>query len=74
MTVGTSLFLIALGAILHFAVNDSIESVDLTTVGTILMIVGGIGLLIGLWAMSRARRDGVVVERRAAPPPDDPRY
>ena len=44
MTIGISLFLIALGAILRFAVNDSIEQVDLTTVGLILIIVGVVGL------------------------------
>ena len=32
MAIGTSLFLIAVGAILKYAVNDSIEQVDLTTV------------------------------------------
>jgi uncharacterized membrane protein YfcA len=53
MAIGTSLFLIALGAILRFAVQDSIEEVDLTTVGLILMIVGAVGLVIGLWMMRR---------------------
>lgn len=65
MTIGTSLFLIALGAILRFAVNDSIEQVDLTTVGLILIIVGVIGLVIGLFLMNRPAA--------AAPPPRDPR-
>ena len=69
MTIGTSLFLIALGAILRYAVNDSIEQVDLTTVGLILMIVGIIGLVIGLFLMSRGPRPGETV----APPPRDPR-
>ena len=55
MAIGTSLFLIAVGAILRFAVNDSIEQVDLTTVGLILMIVGIVGLVIGLFLMSRDR-------------------
>lgn len=53
MTVGMSLFLIALGAIMRFAIQDSIEGVDLTIVGLILMIVGAVGLLIGLWQTSR---------------------
>ncbi|HYH60653.1 MAG TPA: DUF6458 family protein [Solirubrobacterales bacterium] len=65
MTIGTSLFLIALGAILRFAVNDSIEQVDLTTVGLILIIVGVIGLVIGLFMMNRPAP--------SAPPPRDPR-
>ncbi|MDQ2675924.1 MAG: DUF6458 family protein [Actinomycetota bacterium] len=69
MTIGTSLFLIALGAILRYAVNDSIEQVDLTTVGLILMIVGIVGLIIGLFLMSRGPRPADTV----APPPRDPR-
>jgi uncharacterized membrane protein len=71
MAIGTSLFLIAVGAILKYAVNDSIEQVDLTTVGLILMIVGIVGLVIGIFLMSRDPRPGTV-----APPrdPRDPRY
>ncbi len=55
VTVGGSLFLIAVGAILRFAVKDSIEDVDLSTVGVILMVVGVVGLLAGLWLARRAR-------------------
>jgi Domain of unknown function (DUF6458) len=56
MTIGASLFLIATGAILRFAVADSIEGVDLGTVGVILTIVGAIGLLLSLLFLSTARR------------------
>jgi Domain of unknown function (DUF6458) len=45
MGFGTSLFLIAVGAILKFAVNVSVQGLDLQAVGVILMIVGGIGLV-----------------------------
>jgi uncharacterized membrane protein YfcA len=69
MTIGTSLFLIAVGAILRYAVNDSIEQVDLTTVGLILMIVGVVGLAIGLFLMNRTPRSETVVTRD----PRDPR-
>ncbi len=55
VTVGGSLFLIAVGAILRFAVKDSIEDVELATVGVILMVVGVVGLLAGLWLARRAR-------------------
>jgi len=71
MTVGTSLFLIAVGAILRFAVNDSIESVDLSVVGLILMIVGAVGLAIGLFMMNRARTSGVPPARDRDVPPRD---
>ncbi|MCW2539438.1 MAG: hypothetical protein JWN95_1163 [Frankiales bacterium] len=40
MTVGFSLLLIAVGAILKFAVTDNVKSVNLSTVGVVLMIVG----------------------------------
>ena len=56
MAIGTSLFLIAVGAILKYAVNDSIDEVDLTTVGLILMIVGILGLVISVYYTSLATR------------------
>jgi hypothetical protein len=59
MTIGTSLFLIAVGAILKFAVTAHVAGVDLQTVGVILMIVGGVGLAIGLYLVTRARSTGV---------------
>lgn len=48
MTIGTSLVLLALGAILRWGVADQIEGIDLTVIGLILMVVGAIGLLLGL--------------------------
>jgi uncharacterized membrane protein YvlD (DUF360 family) len=55
MTIGASLFCIAVGAILHWAVTASVSGVDLQTVGTILIIVGVIGLLITLFIYIRDR-------------------
>lgn len=52
MGLGTSLLLIAVGAILHFAVTTSVSGIELQTVGTILMVVGIIGLLISLLYMT----------------------
>jgi uncharacterized membrane protein len=49
MTVGTSLFLIAIGAILRYAVTATVSGVSLATVGLILMIVGVVGLVISLY-------------------------
>jgi Domain of unknown function (DUF6458) len=49
MTIGTSLFLIAVGAILRYAVEDKWKAVDIPTVGLILMIVGFVGFLLGLY-------------------------
>jgi len=44
MGIGISVFLIAVGAILTFAVNATVSGLDLSTIGVILMIAGGIGL------------------------------
>ena len=67
MGIGTSVFLIALGAILYFAVSVDGEGFNLNTIGLILMIVGVLGLLISLLYMTMWSRT-----RTAAPPPDRP--
>ena len=56
MGIGTSLFLVAVGAILYFAVDASISGLEIATIGIILMVVGVIGLLISLFMVSSARR------------------
>ena len=66
MTIGSSLFLIALGAILKYAVTADLAGVDLNVVGVVLMVVGLVGLLIGLFLYVAARND---IERSAPPPP-----
>lgn len=58
MTIGTSLFLLAVGAILKFAVEDSVNGVDLQAVGVILMIVGVVGLLLSILYMTTLRDRG----------------
>jgi hypothetical protein len=57
VSIGASLFLIAIGAILHFAVTAELAGIDLATVGVILMIVGVLGLVLTLFLLGRARRD-----------------
>ena len=52
MGIGTSIFLIAVGAILKYAVTANVSGVDLEVVGVILMIAGVIGLLISLLWMT----------------------
>ena len=64
MTVGGSIFLVAVGAILRYAVTDSISGVNLATVGLILMIAGIVGLVIGLFMYANAQRTPVVVPER----------
>jgi Domain of unknown function (DUF6458) len=65
MGIGTSIFLIAVGAILKFAVTASVSGIDLATVGVILMVVGIVGLLISLlWLMQAERRGAPVARER----------
>ena len=67
MGIGTSIVLIAVGAILAFAVDLSSKVgstvVHWDTVGWILMIVGVLGLLLSMLGLSSARRRDTVVER-----------
>jgi beta-lactamase regulating signal transducer with metallopeptidase domain len=62
MELGTSLFLIAVGAILTFAVNATLSGIDIATVGIILMVIGAVGLLISLFYWMPRRR-AVVADR-----------
>jgi hypothetical protein len=55
MTIGTSLFLIAVGAILKYAVTANVEGINLHTAGLVLMLVGGLGLVLGLYLLTRGR-------------------
>ena len=68
MGIGTSIFLIAVGAILKWAVTFSVAGVKLEVVGLILMVVGAVGLVLSLIRMSTLAR------RRRATVYSDPRY
>jgi hypothetical protein len=48
MGIGTSLFLIAVGAILDFAVDVQTQGFNLHTIGVILMVVGALGFVVSL--------------------------
>ena len=65
MGIGVSVFLLAIGAILAFAVDVEVNGIDLATVGVILMIAGAIGLMVSLVMMSQLtrRRTGETVIR-----------
>ena len=52
MGIGVSIFLIALGAILAFAVDVSTSGIDLNTIGVILMVVGVIGLAVTMLVLN----------------------
>jgi hypothetical protein len=61
MRLGTSIVLLALGAILTFAVHLSVSGLDLRVVGWILMIVGALGVLIELAVWGPRQRQRRVV-------------
>ena len=73
MGFGASLFLIAVGAVLAFAVHvQNSSGFDINTIGVILLIVGGLGLILSLifwssWGGFNRRDaavDGTVVRER----------
>jgi membrane-bound ClpP family serine protease len=83
MRIGAALFLIAVGAVLKFAVDTKhTHGFDLGTVGVILMIVGVAGLVIELVVASMRRRTDIVHRSPAGtsrttyeePSDIDPRY
>jgi hypothetical protein len=76
MGIGVSLILIAVGAILTWAVETTVSGVDINAVGVILMIVGFVGLVISLifWSSWGAGVPGGAARRRTTtiddvPPP-----
>ncbi len=76
MGIGAGILLIAIGAILAFAVNWHVSGLDLHVVGWILMIVGvfGVALFFTFWNSRRTDGNRVVTERRVydetgSPPP-----
>jgi hypothetical protein len=70
MGIGTSIFLIAIGAIFRWAVTATVSGVNIHTVGTILLVVGIIGLLISLLYMTiwADRTRGPAAGAPAVPP------
>ena len=58
MGIGVSVFMIAVGAILAFALDVSVSGIDLDVVGIILMIAGVLGLVVDLAIFAPRRRAG----------------
>jgi apolipoprotein N-acyltransferase len=72
MTIGSSIVLIAAGAILKWAVTTHVNGFDIQTAGTVLFVVGLVGLALALfytfwWTNRRDTYDDTRVMRR--PPP-----
>lgn len=57
MTLGASLFLIAIGAILRYAVTAHVSFINLHITGVILMVVGALGLILSLFFWAARSRD-----------------
>lgn len=78
VTIGSSIVLIAIGAVLRYAVTGEVDWIDIQTVGTILLLVGVLGLILSLlytfmWSpASRRRREHEYYDDR--PPPPTRRY
>jgi uncharacterized protein DUF6458 len=64
MPLGTSIFLITVGAILRYAVTASVSGISIKTVGLILMIAGAIGIVLSLIYMVVWRPRGRVARER----------
>jgi phosphate/sulfate permease len=67
MTLGTSIFLIAVGAIIRYGLTFHVSGVSRPTIGLILIIAGIVGVVLSLFYMATARRrvvGGPYEERR----------
>ena len=67
MSLGAGIVLLAIGAILAYAVNVQVSFVDLHTVGYILMAAGAIGIILGIVLIGR-RRSSVSTSRSSIDP------
>jgi hypothetical protein len=63
MSIGGSVLLIAAGAILRYAIKDTLSWVNLDVVGLVLMIAGAVGLVASLIFAAMASRRRVVTDR-----------
>jgi Flp pilus assembly protein protease CpaA len=57
MGIGFSLFLLAVGAILAFAVDAQVSGIEIQTVGVILMVIGALGLILSFLIWGPRRRE-----------------
>jgi Domain of unknown function (DUF6458) len=69
MASGISIFLIAVGAVLYFAVTKVVDGLNLGAVGVILMIVGGLGLIVSLITLGMTRGRTTTVTHGTTPAP-----
>jgi hypothetical protein len=84
MTVGAAILLIAVGAILKWAVTAHVSGFDIQTAGTVVFIVGLLGLVLAImytfwWSRERHPAGGygdetIVRRRGSGGPPPPPAY
>jgi hypothetical protein len=84
MTIGVAIVLIAVGAVLKWAVTAHVSGFDIQTAGTVVFIVGLVGLALSImyefmWSRDAryrggAYRDETVVRRRGPGDPPPPAY
>ncbi|MBX3193892.1 MAG: hypothetical protein KF727_02180 [Microbacteriaceae bacterium] len=67
MSIGLGIFLFVVGAILTFAVNVSVDWIDLDLVGYLLMGAGIVITIIGIALLAR-RRSAVTTEHTVVDP------
>ena len=73
VTIGTSIVLIAIGAILKYAVTAELDAIDIQTVGVILMLVGILGLILSLlYTLMRSPQAQAKARRSEVDPRDQP--
>jgi hypothetical protein len=71
MSIGSSVFLMALGAILRYAVTATVSGISIQTIGLILMLAGVLGLILSLFYLLAWRSRRTVAERVVERPPAD---
>jgi nitrogen fixation-related uncharacterized protein len=72
MTIGSAIVLVAVGAILKWAVTAHVSWINLQTTGTVIFVVGVVGLVLAVlytfWWNRRGPYDDTRVVRRPPPP------
>ncbi|MBL7495606.1 hypothetical protein I6A84_35440 [Frankia sp. CNm7] len=67
MGIGAGIFLMALGAILTFAVDVEISGLDIAVIGVVLMVAGAVGIILDVFLFAPRRRQRVVYQQQQRP-------
>jgi hypothetical protein len=67
MGIGAGIFLVAVGAILTFAVNVSISGLDIAVIGVVLMLAGVVGIVLDIFLFAPRRRSRVTTYQEQTP-------